>query len=95
MCSTNFSTQATNVLIVLRSEQSEVCISTITKRGVDQESSFACYDCNNDEILLQAMLVMTTVCRIPIATLGGAAIQFEYKCYSDIDGISKLNNSLI
>ena len=48
MCSTNFSTQATNVLIVLRSEQSEVCISTITKRGVDQESSFACYDCNND-----------------------------------------------
>ena len=79
MCSTNFSTQATNVLIVLRSEQSEVCISTITKRGVDQESSFACYDCNNDGILLQAMLVMNTVCCIPIASLGGAAIRFEYK----------------
>ena len=47
--------------------------------GVDQESSFACYDCNNDGILLQAMLVMNTVCCIPIASLGGAAIQFEYK----------------
>ena len=36
---------------------------------------FCCYD----GIFLQAMSVMTTVCCIPIASLGGAAIQFEYK----------------
>ena len=82
--------------------QLKFALSTITKiyscwSGV--ELCLLWLDCNNDGILLQSMLFITAVCRIPIASLGGAAIHFEHKDlvpgFSDIDCISKSNKCLI